>query len=388
MVPNRCLWAVMVLPVALQAASVSAQAHLPPEPQIAQSPWAPERLPAISNESLEPRPLHEDLGRRDAPSGILAASSPEPPSEAANGEQSQVSPPVLDEDALEHAEVVELGAPVEKRCAVGLSDFWGYRTQSSSLDWIIGNGDQFGMFSWNTDHYQRAGVESGLGFGLDFHFVSGPTQTEMPPRLYDFSVAYQCRQQHGPFAYDVAASVMASSDFEGSARQGIRYPAHAIGFLQMRPSAQLVFGVDYLDRGDLKLLPVAGLIWIPRDDMRFEIVFPRPRVTFALPKPAAAEGDAWGDGSRISRRGSREHWLYIAGDLGGGTWAVERDRTRDDLATYRDLQCRIGLECVEREGLRSAIEIAYLFDRRLEFTSGDGDMRLDDTAMIRLIHHY
>ena len=363
MVLNRCLWAVTVLSVGLQTASLWAQQLL--QPQTTQSPWIADRLPSVSGE-----PPHE------------LTESPA----ATSGEPFQPLPSVLDEAQLDDSLAVDLVAPVETPRVVGLSDFWGYRCGTSSLDWIIGSGDQFGMFSLNDDHYQRAGVESGPGVGLGFHFVGGPTQTEMPPRLYDFSLAYQCRQQFGPFAYDVAASVLASSDFEGSARQGIRYPAHAVGFLAIHPSAQLVFGVDYLDRGDIKLLPVGGLIWTARDDVRLEFVFPRPRATFALPTSTWPERGFQGEANRIAPHNAKQRRLYIAGDLGGGSWAVQRAVARHDLATYRDLQCCVGLECVDADGSRSAIEIGYLFDRRLEFTSGHGNMRLDDTAMIRWIY--
>ena len=60
----------------------------------------------------------------------------------------------------------------------------------------------------------------------------------------------------------------------------------------------------------------------------------------------------------------------------------------DDLATYRDLRVSFGLECADQGGIRSAIEVAYLFERRLIFTSGNGNMRLDDTAMLRWITCY
>ena len=389
MVLNRCLWVAVALPVALQAASLSAQQLR--QPQDAQSPWIAERLPRVSGEAPRSEPLDHGLGS-PYDSGHLTSPSPEPLPELterptpSNPEQFRPPGSVLDESELDDSQIVELVAPAEMPRVVGLDDFWGYRYGTSSLDWIIGSGDQFGMFSLNGDHYQRAGVESGLGVGLGFHFVGGPVQTEMPPRLYDFSLAYQCRQQFGPFAYDVAASVMASSDFEGSARRGIRYPAHAVGFLAIHPSAQLVFGVDYLDRGDIKLLPVAGLIWIPRDDVRLEFVFPRPRATFALPTSTWPERDSQEDGSRIAPRHAKQHRLYIAGDLGGGTWAVERAVVRQRPGHLsRPAMLRSDSSASTSDGSRSAIEVGYLFERRLEFTSGYGNMRLDDTAMIRWI---
>ncbi len=253
---------------------------------------------------------------------------------------------------------------VEPPKAQPLDAFWGYRYESSSLDWVVGGGDEFGRFSLAWDHYCQSGVNHGLGVGLQFHFLSGPQRTDMPPRVYDFSVGYQHRDRLGLLGYDVAVSVMASSDFEGDSSEGIRFPSHAVGFLSVCPTTELVFGVDYLHRGDVKLLPVAGLILLPHPDVRLEVVFPRPRVVFQL---------------------TETHRLYVGGELGGGTWAVERVTMVDDLATYRDLQLSVGLQCVKEDGRRSALEIGYLFDRRLEYTSGHGDYHPNDTAMIRLV---
>jgi hypothetical protein len=267
-------------------------------------------------------------------------------------------------DDLAGSNQTGVDAIVEAPAVDPLQGFLGYRYAASSIDWIVGNGDQFGMVSLAWDHYQHSGINSGLGLGAKFHFLAGPERSDMPPRVFDFSIGYQHRNRLGPFGYDVAASVMASSDFEGSAREGIRFPSHAVGFLEVGPATDLVFGIDYLDRGDLKLLPVAGLILRPNPNTRLEVVFPRPRAVFRL---------------------TEEHLLFVAGELGGGTWAIEREAVFDDLATYRDLRLSLGVEWLQEGGRRSAFEIGYLFDRRLEYTSGIGDLSLDDTVMLRIV---
>ena len=245
--------------------------------------------------------------------------------------------------------------------------FRGYRVGTHATSWVVGDGDQFGMVSLGSDHYLKPGVNSGFGTGFDFHLLSGPERTDLPPRMYDFSIAYQCRDWINGFGYDVAASVMVSSDLEGSAREGIRYPSHAVGFVLLTDTAVLVLGADYLDRRDIQLLPVCGLILQPNPRLRFELVFPRPRVDIRL---------------------SDERSLFFAGELGGGTWAVERDSWTNDLVTYRDLHIGVGLESRNDEGQRSAIEVAFLFDRQLEFTSGFGTYRPNSTVMIRSVSDF
>ena len=262
---------------------------------------------------------------------------------------------------------VNLHGSAEAKPAASLSDFMGYRYSTDALEWIPGSGDQFGIFSVLLGRYQQSGIQDGIMTGFDFFVFSGPVHSDMPPRAYDFSIGYQVRQQIGPLAFDLASAVQVASDFNGNAQKGIQYPGHGVGFLTVRPDLDLVFGVDYLDRADIKLLPVAGLIWNPNSEMRFELVFPRPRAVLQL---------------------TDTYRLYFSGELGGGTWAIKRPTLSDNLATYRDLRTCIGLESVAKDGRQSAIEVGYLFDRRLEYTSGAGDMNLNDAVMLRLLTMY
>lgn len=345
------------------------------------------RLPSITQSSQialteNPAPLAGETLATDAPNsvgqsnGITPAASPNdflgnrfadglvnPSHQTPLSENSGAAA----DETLVAGEPISLDGSATVIPVASLQDFVGYRYATSSLDWMPGAGDQFGMFSILGNHYQKSGYNSGVGIGTDFNFVGGPSQTDMPAHLFDFSIAYQIRQQMGPLAFDLATSVMVSSDFEGCVRKGFRYPAHAVGYLTIIPTLDLVFGVDYLARADIKLLPVAGLIWAPSTDMRFELVFPRPKAIFQL---------------------NDSYRLYVYGELGGGTWAIERESMAIDLATYRDLRVCVGLEHIWKSGQRSAFEAGYLFDRHLEYTSGIGDMPLNDSVIFRLVTTY
>jgi hypothetical protein len=263
---------------------------------------------------------------------------------------------------------INLDGSVDAAPVVALGDFMGYRYSSPMLEWIPGNAEQFGMFSVGAgDTYTKSGISNGLGIGFGVHFLTGPVQTDMPPRLFDIGLGYQIRQRLGPLAFDLSASVLSASDLEGSFSQGIMYPSHAVGYLTVGPTIDLVFGVDYLDRADIKLLPVAGMVWNPNPDMRFELVFPRPRAVFRL---------------------TECYRIYVSGELGGGTWAVQRVAFGNDLATYSDLRVCLGLEHVEKGGQGNAIEIGYLFNRSLEYTSGVGNVHFVDAVMLRLVTRY
>src|SRR5690606_24615662 len=117
----------------------------------------------------------------------------------------------------------------------------------------------FGIVSLENLATLSVGDPSGMVAGFGVHFLDGPVRTEMPPRLFDFSIGYQRREWLRPnFGWDFLFRVGAFSDFEGSAKDGVRFPGHVVTFLQASPSLTWLLGIDYLDRDDISLLPVVG----------------------------------------------------------------------------------------------------------------------------------
>jgi hypothetical protein len=245
---------------------------------------------------------------------------------------------------------------------------FGYNVLESNTSWLVGGGDNFGMFSLESLPMLPQDKTWGVVTGVGIHWLGGQVRTDLPPRLFDFQIGLHRREwTSDTFGYDVAARVGVFSDFEGSARQGIRYPGHAVGYYRWTPACDFVFGIDYLSRDDIKLLPVAGLILTPRDDLRLELVFPRPRVEV-----------------RISELSS----IYLAGELGGGTWDIERPTLPDDVVTYRDLRLLFGISSRQEDGGEEGLEIGYVFDRNLSYRSSIGDFSPGSTILLRATKRY
>jgi len=246
---------------------------------------------------------------------------------------------------------------------------FGYDRVRSATTWLPGGDDRFGWFSYESLSSAKIGDMPSLVTGFGIHLLDGPVQTDMPPRLFDFSIGVADRRLIQPnIGYDILFRVGAFSDFEGSARDGIRFPSHAVTFLRLNPSSELVLGIDYLDRDDIRLLPVVGAIWTPIDWLKVEAVFPRPRVA-----------------ARIINTST---WVYLGGELGGGTWAIERVNLVDDNATYKDLRLVLGWETLAANSLGSSFEIGYVFDRKLSYSSGVGDYVPPDGFMVRMTAQY
>ena len=238
-----------------------------------------------------------------------------------------------------------------------------YRTEQNSLNWLPGGGEDFGWLDWTTDPYLRRGNDTGLTGAFNIHWLSGPNSTPLPPRLYDFVLGYQLRDEFSDrLSYDLFTSVGIFSDFEGSAREGVRFPSHAVGMFHVNQSVDFIFGIDYLDRDDINVLPVVGVSLrdVFLSGLRMDLVFPRPRIDYML---------------------SDTHRAYLAGSTTGGTWDLESNR----IITYSDYRLLLGFESASKDGSLSAWEFGYVFGRSLQARGTAGDTSFDDAFVIQWV---
>ena len=109
------------------------------------------------------------------------------------------------------------------------------------------------------------------------------------------------------------------------------------------------------------------MIWTPNPDLRLDLIFPRPKLARRL--------------VFIPRQ--REDWVYLAGSLGGRTWAVERQTGTPDQLTLRDYRLLVGWERIIEGGSGVFAEAGFVFGRELEYDSDPLTQSFDDAFMIR-----
>jgi hypothetical protein len=239
---------------------------------------------------------------------------------------------------------------------------------------LRGNGDSLGMD--DVDLYAMFGLpaptrQSPLlltpGFGL--HTLEGPTAPDLPARLYDaYFECFWMPRISPTLTLHAMITPGVYGDFERS-EQVFRLTGYGAAQWQWQPRLKLLLGAAYFDRRDYNILPVGGLLWTPRDDVKLDLVFPRPRLAYRF----ASEGP---EANRV------ESWLYISGELGGGTWGYRRSDGQSDQVTYGDLRLILGLQHQVIGGLDWRTEIGYVFSRKLQFAD-QPDVELDDTMMLR-----
>ena len=211
--------------------------------------------------------------------------------------------------------------------------------------------------------------------GLALTLLDGPTTAlapptpDLPPRVYDAYLDLGWKPHLTPWlSGDLGVRASLSSDLRSFNSKSMRWMGRGLGVLTFTPEVQVALGVVYLDRQDIKLLPAGGLIWTPSPDVRYDILFPNPKLA-----------------KRLNDIGTLEVWCYAAAEYGGGSWNVNRPISGvNDNFDYNDIRTMLGLEWSTHGGLRGHLEVGYVFARELVFdVAPPAKYSLDNTYMLR-----
>lgn len=220
--------------------------------------------------------------------------------------------------------------------------------------------------------------------GFVLHELSGPglsfspaVGTDLPPRLYDafLDVAWRPQVTTGISA-DLGFRVGVYSDFSKVDSKSLRYLGRGFAVWRTSGTHEWRLGVVYLDRVGIKMLPSGGIIWTPQGtqgNVRWELLFPNPKL-------------AW----RLNSWRNSERWWYVAGELGGGSWSIERVATRvppvgtnRDRFDYNDFRVMIGIESQGHYGMKWLLEGGFVFRREIDYVTNNLDFRPDETFFLR-----
>ena len=129
--------------------------------------------------------------------------------------------------------------------------------------------------------------------GFATHWLDGPSGLDIPSQLHEVYTEFRWLPKIGDsFRADVAVQPGYYSDWDGSTTRAVRILGHGAGIYDWTPTFQIVLGVAYLDRPDIELLPIAGIIWKPDPDAEYRLVFPEPKISWRLNKGVLAPGIA------------------------------------------------------------------------------------------------
>lgn len=206
----------------------------------------------------------------------------------------------------------------------------------------------------------------------ELHFLEGPQGIDLPPRLHDLALdlhVFRVFANKWIADFAVAPGIYAD-DHSFDSDDALRINGRALAIYAPTLETKWVLGVTYVDGGWAKVVPVAGVVYEPNDDVSYELVFPRPRAAWRL--------------ARSPVPGRDEYWFYVAGEFANSAWAFEQSDGTQDVLAYRDFRAIVGLERKIVGGVSSRIETGYVFNRDIKVASISGDdISLDGTILLR-----
>ena len=140
------------------------------------------------------------------------------------------------------------------------------------------------------------------------------------------------------------------TDFNTLNTNSLRIQGIGAGRFQLTPALAAKIGATYLDRNRIKLLPVVGVVWQPSQQIRFDIVFPRPKLA-----------------QYLQTVGNYEVWWYVAAEYGGGAWTIQRANGNKDRIDINDIRTYIGVETIGKRQIGGFAEIGYVFNRQVYY---------------------
>jgi hypothetical protein len=206
--------------------------------------------------------------------------------------------------------------------------------------------------------------------GFTFHFWNGPVSQpgpgsqDLPPETYDAYLDAAWNPQLTQLVgLEMGGRIGVYSDFRSKViEDSFRLQGHILGVLSFSPSFQIKGGVMYLDRNVIRMLPTGGIVWTPSPDVRYEILFPNPKLA-----------------KRLATYGNTDWWIYVRGEYGGGAWTIKRNSPflppnlegLTDRIDYNDIRVGVGLEFDTPNSYKGLIEVGGAFDREVIYAVSD-----------------
>ena len=302
----------------------------------------PQRLPAPDEYSLGPELTHPQLPQLSPPA--FEQQCPAPPANALalppppDVSQVMASAPVyeLPTDLTAQADWDEPPLPGTRLSFATLGAGTGFSTTTFDINhtWLLGYGDA-----------PPLSVTPGWGI----HFWGDGVGLGLPPRVYDLYVDLQWTPWNGEFwSVSVGLTPGLYSDFAQASGDMFQLTGWIIANRRLGPEWQVVLGAAYIRQLQTTLVPVGGAIWTPSEDIRLELIFPKPKYAVRF---------------RENETGSL--WWFIAGQLGGGAWSVADGPGNAAQVAYSDLRLVVGVETFYVNGREWSLELGYAFDRQL-----------------------
>jgi hypothetical protein len=237
--------------------------------------------------------------------------------------------------------------------------------------WLApGGAHGFGMTDLDVNHTWLLGYDDlpalNITPGMGMHLWSGPLGLNLPARVYDLYVDFLWRpidRQRSGVSFGMTPGLY--GDFTRFDGHTLQFTGWGLGNYRFNSEWNALGGLAFVRQLRSHWLPIGGVVWTPNDDTRVEMLIPKPRLV------RRCRSDEYGSA-----------FWYLAGQLGGGAWAVADTPTNNVLVSYSDLRLLVGLETFHVRGREWNAEVGYVFSRHLAI-NGNAAQSPAGTALLQ-----
>jgi hypothetical protein len=206
-----------------------------------------------------------------------------------------------------------------------------------------------------------------LGVGYEAFFFDH-TKGGLPERLQGIAGIAALQyivQDHVAATLELRPGVYAGGRITSDA---LDVPVLAYAPIPLRSNLFLVVGARVSGVQTPPVAPIGGLIWLIRDDLRLEAIFPQSHLVYA----------------------PSERWEYqLTAEIAGDGFRVDRDpalppQLRGAAVEYSEYRAGAGLNFTPRRGTTFGLDAGYVFERSLDFFRARTDLRSGGSAYLRV----
>jgi hypothetical protein len=207
-----------------------------------------------------------------------------------------------------------------------------------------------------------------LGGGYGLKHIDATSLADLPQDLHALFFEAGARYRINDKAFASIRLVPGFySDFKDLDGDDLRMPALVLGGYSFDNGVTVVGGLMYRfgSRAN-RFIPALGLTYQPNQSWKFDLVLPRPAVTY---------------------RASRQLRLFMAADLTGDEYELKGEDFGAKAIKYSDIKAMVGINYLPNPAVKISAAIGHTFDRKFVFYDGvlhRPDLRVDNVPFFKV----
>jgi hypothetical protein len=199
-------------------------------------------------------------------------------------------------------------------------------------------------------------------------YLSGPSGVALAGELDHLAADFELTTpEAGPWRWQIGFTPQMASDFQRSLNSNAyNFDGRAVLYYQASPTLTVALGAAFWNRVTDRVVPQAGIIWLPDDRWELRLLLPKSQISYRL-------GEVWG----------APVWVYTSLEYTVNAYQVNIEDTRfKDRMETSDYRLLAGLtaQCGRFNGF---VEGGLIFHRHVRFAGPTPDFNIHNGPIVR-----